>query len=105
MYRVFPPFLLLALLTPAQAKPPYTPSSGQSALYVCGDGRTIEVLYSGGDAAVLTIGDTTVQMDRAPAPNGELYVGGGWRWWGQSPREGSLAKADGPAGGIFCHVR
>jgi membrane-bound inhibitor of C-type lysozyme len=106
---VRPAFLLLAasvLAAPSAAKTPrFPPSIGQSALYSCADGRMIEVLYSGGDAAVLTIGGATVQMDRSPAPSGELYVGGGWRWWGRSVREGRLGKPDADTDGISCRVR
>ncbi|MDO6413187.1 MliC family protein [Sphingomonas sp. BIUV-7] len=84
---------VLASAMPAAAKPPrFSPSTGQSALYACADGRTIEVLYSGGDAAVLTIAGATVQLARAAAADGERYVGGGWQWWGTGRRDGALSR-------------
>jgi membrane-bound inhibitor of C-type lysozyme len=105
-YRFFLPLAVLVVAAPLAARPPkYPPSTGQSALYACADGRTIEVLYSGGDAAVLTIGGTTVEMARAPAPSGELYVGGGWQWWGKGTRAGSLGKPESGDGGVACSVR
>lgn len=110
-FRVFPPLLLLALaVPPVAAKPHYPPSTGQSSLYACADGRTIEVLYSGGDAAVITLGDDTVQLVRAVAASGERYVGGGWQWWGKGRRDGMLSpvaagEAIASAPGVDCHVR
>jgi membrane-bound inhibitor of C-type lysozyme len=107
---LIPIALALAATASPAAKPKYPPSTGQSALYACADGRTIEVLYSGGDAAVLTIASDTVQLTRAVAADGERYVGGGWQWWGKGQREGTLSRlaaneqaASGPA--TACHVR
>ena len=111
MFRTaFPLFALLSLSAPAAAKAPRSaPSTGQSALYACADGRAIEVLYSGGDVAVLTIGGSVVEMSRAGSANGERYVGGGWQWWGVGVREGSLSLAaaggEPAAQGITCRVR
>jgi len=111
MFRAaFPLFALIFLSAPAAAKAPkFSPSTGQSALYACADGRAIEVLYSGGDAAVLTIGGSIVEMSRAGSANGERYVGGGWQWWGVGVREGSLSRAaaggEPAAPGTTCRVR
>ncbi|PZU08613.1 MAG: hypothetical protein DI605_11700 [Sphingomonas sp.] len=112
MFRAaFPPFALLALTTqPLGARSHVPPSTGQSALYACGDGRVIEVLYSGGDAAVLTLGGDTVQMARAVSADGERYVGQGWQWWGKGQREGLLSRlAEGETiasgSGMVCRVR
>ena len=93
LYRqMFIALLAVSCAQPAlAAKPKFPPSSGQSANYACADGRTIEVLYSGGDAVVVTIAGTPVQMARAAAADGERYVGGGWQWWGVATREGRLA--------------
>lgn len=93
MVRIaFLPVVALAVAAPGHAKSPkFPPSSGQSANYACGDGRAIEVLYSGGDAVVVTIAGAPVQMARATAADGERYVGGGWQWWGIGTREGRLA--------------
>jgi membrane-bound inhibitor of C-type lysozyme len=111
MFRFFPPLALLALAAqPLVARPHYSPSTGQSSLYACADGRTIEVLYSGGDAAVITLGDDTVQLARAVAASGERYVGGGWQWWGKGRRDGMLSpiaadETTASAPGVNCHVR
>lgn len=108
---VFPILGLLALAAPADGRSPkFPPSSGQSALYACADGRGIEVLYSGGDAVVVTIGGTPVQMARAAAASGERYVGGGWQWWGVGTREGTLAtvaagETMASSAGARCFVR
>jgi len=89
--------------------PKYPASIGQSALYACADGRSIEVLYSGGDAVVLTVAGRTVQMLRAVAADGERYVGDGWQWWGRGARDGTLGPLapgqDVGSAGVACHVR
>lgn len=107
----FLPLAALFILSPALAKTPrFPPSTGQSALYVCADRRSLEVLYSGGDAVVLTIAGEPVQLERAVSASGERYVGGGWQWWGTGLREGMLSRlAEGEqvasAAGINCRVR
>lgn len=95
----------LVLSAPLSAKARFAPSVGVSALYGCTDGQTIEVLYSGGDAAVVTIAGRVVQMARAAAPGGELYVGEGWQWQSASARQGSLTRVAGGASQVRCQAR
>ena len=102
---------LLSLAACATTPKPSAPAaaSGESARYRCADGRVIEVLYSGGDAAVLTLGNRDVAMTRAASANGERYVGEGLQWWGKGAREGMLSplapgEAVAAAPGVVCRV-
>lgn len=78
----------------AAAASPKPAQAGDSARYVCSDGRVIEVLYGGG-VAVLTINGDPVEMQPAPAEQGERYEGGGWQWVPSGKRSGSLRALHG----------
>jgi len=103
MLRTLPALALLCgVCTMASAKGHPLPQDGQSARYLCADGRHIEVLYGGGDA-VVTVGDSVAQMRRDPDAGQELYVGGGWIWSVTGRTSGELARPAAPEG-IVCRV-
>jgi len=79
----------------AQARDHRPPQIGQSARYVCADGRRIEILYGGGDT-VLTIGNQVTQLTRSPDSPDELYVGGGWSWSVSGRQSGLLSSSTAP---------
>jgi len=103
MLRSLPALALLGgICATASAHDRVRPQDGESARYICADGRRIEVLYGGGDA-VVTVGDAVAQMSRDPQTGQELYVGGGWIWSVTGRRSGELAR---PAAlkGVVCRV-
>jgi len=88
--------------TMASAHKHALPQEGESARYVCADGRRIEILYGGGEA-VVTVDTVVVQMSRDPDAPQELYSGGGWIWSVTGKRSGELARHAKPKG-VVCHV-
>ena len=97
------------LIPPGPATTPPAPAPGESALYRCTGGRDVQVVY-GGDAAVLSFGETTLSMALAPSANGARYVGDGWQWWSKGTREGTLSRVEPPRDGkpipdLRCMVR
>ena len=89
-------FLLLgSVWYMASAKAHRPPQNGQSARYVCADGRRIEILYGGGDT-VLTLGNAVAQLERSTDSDQELYVGSGWTWSVTGRRSGLLGAAGAP---------
>lgn len=106
MIRSLLPFalLLLAGCTTSRPAAPPPPPTGESARYVCADGRQIEVLYAGDGSAVVTVGDQAVELHRTSAAEGEHYAGGGLTWVPAGPREGRLGATAGPAAGTTCRV-
>jgi hypothetical protein len=103
MFRTIPALALLGgVCTIAHAEEYRLPQNGQSARYICADGRRIEILYGGG-GAVLTVSGAVAQLDRAPDTDQELYTGSGWRWSVTGKRSGLLASEAGPRA-IACQV-
>jgi hypothetical protein len=103
MFRTITAIALLAGASDmAHAKERRLPQNGQSARYICADGRRIEVLYGGG-GTVLTVGGAVAQLDHAPDTDEEHYSGSGWSWSVTSRRSGLLASAAAPHA-IACQV-
>lgn len=101
MIRTLAVLAVLTVATGAAAKHAALPSwYPDSADYRCADGRRIELLFAGGDSALLTIAHEHLQLKR-PAPDQPVYNGAGWSWRSQSASSGTLGAigADGqPAG-------
>jgi hypothetical protein len=93
------PILALLLAAPASAasKPRFSPSIGESARYRCADGRILEMLYSRGDVAVMTLAQTPLELSRVEGEPGEAYAGAGWRWRVAAARAGELTRDGGAA--------
>ena len=87
--------ILAGTCTVAHAREHRPLQIGQSARYVCADGRRIEVLYGGGDT-VLTVGNQVTQLTRSPDSADELYVGGGWTWSVSGRQSGLLSSSTAP---------